>query len=271
MWKAILVESEKDSLHLFRLECGSEFNIEIAASFSAPEKAIDYVYNNDTDIVILDTELAGMSGIELGRQLKKIDERIVLLFVSVLDKFAAPAYRLHAPVFLEKPYGRADVRFALDVAGRLLDSGEKSIIPKRKVFIHTFGSFEVLLDGKRIHFKDKKAKELLAILVDRKGAEVSNDQAITLLWENSVNNQRYQNRFRRVVKDLKDTLEEVGIGFILFNRYNSRSVNVKTFGCDYYWLLDGDETIMASYDGSYMIEYSWAEASIAELYRRFGR
>ena len=59
-----------------------------------------------------------------------------------------------------------------------------------------FGYFDVFIDGKAVAFRNKKSKELFALLVDRKGGFVTSDEAISFLWEdepvNSVTLARYR-------------------------------------------------------------------------------
>ena len=54
---------------------------------------------------------------------------------------------------------------------------------KSKIWIRTFGTFDVFLDGVPIRFPSAKAKELLALLVDRRGGSLTAEQAIGYLWE----------------------------------------------------------------------------------------
>ena len=40
----------------------------------------------------------------------------------------------------------------------------------QNIFIKTFGGFDVFVDGKQVHFSSEKAKEMLAVLVDKRGS-----------------------------------------------------------------------------------------------------
>lgn len=48
-----------------------------------------------------------------------------------------------------------------------------SLVDAEKVYIKTFGGFDLYYRGKEIDFSNAKAKELLAVLVDQGGREVS--------------------------------------------------------------------------------------------------
>lgn len=257
--KTILVDDELLSMDFFVLECQSIGDIEIVGRFSNPLDSLRYAQENPVDLAVLDIEMPEMNGIELGRKLKGIHPAIILIYITAYDQYASEAYNLRVPVFLEKPYNRDDVIFAIETAKLLSRRSRKA------VFIRTFGNFDVFINDKLLHFSNSRAKELLALLVDRQGSSVSTGQAIACLWEDAPCDFRYQNRFRRVLKDLRDTLGYSGIGHILISNPNSRAVDPTAFDCDYYWYLQGNAEAVSMFRGEYMSQYSWAESTLASL------
>lgn len=257
--RTILVDDEILAMQFFALECANIPEIEIVATFEAPGPALSYAQNHPVDMAVLDIELPEMNGIELGRLLKQINPNVILIYISAHDEYAMQAYRLHAPVYLEKPYSREDVRYAIHTAKLFQRTQAKPI------FVRTFGYFDVYVNEKLVHFPNKKSKELLAYLVDCRGNSVNNEQAITILWEDAVNDNLYQSRLRRVVKDLRDTLRQAGAENMLISRPNSRAVNLHTFDCDYYLYLADKNRDPSMFPGVYMSEYSWAEETLGYL------
>lgn len=55
---------------------------------------------------------------------------------------------------------------------------------EKRVYIRTFGAFDVFVDNTPLSFRSAKAKELLALLVDRCGGILTSREGFTLLWEN---------------------------------------------------------------------------------------
>lgn len=257
--KTILVDDEILAMQFFSLECANIDEVEIIASFEDSLSALEFTRNNFVELAVLDIELPEMNGIELGQKMKEINPNIILIFISAHDEYAMQAYRLHAPVFLEKPYNREDVLYAIETAKMFQSSKSKSIV------VRTFGFFDVYVNEKLVHFSNKKSKELLAYLIDRRGNSVSNEQAICILWEDSVNDTRYQSKLRRVAKDLKDTLRAVNAEHILITFPNSRAVDTSTFDCDYYHFFSDKKTDRHVFPGAYMSEYSWAEETLGFL------
>ena len=60
-----------------------------------------------------------------------------------------------------------------------------------------FGNFEVFVDGKVLHLKPEKMKELLAYLVDCKGALCSNAEIIAALWEDNADHYDYLKKCKK--------------------------------------------------------------------------
>ena len=257
--KTILVDDEILAMRLFELECARFEDIRIIAKFESPVKAIAYAEEHDVDMAILDIEMPEMNGIELGKELRKRRKDIILIFITAHTQYAMDVYQIHAPVYLEKPYSYEDLAYALETA-RLI---KKSKI--KTTFIRTFGYFDVYAGEQLVYFANKKSKELLAYLVDRQGNSVNNEQAIDILWEEATNDKKYQSKFRRVVKDLRDTLSQYGIGEILIEHPNCRAVDVGTFECDFYQWLEKNDESPCKFNENYMAEYSWAEETIGFL------
>lgn len=136
---------------------------------------------------------------------------------------------------------------------------------KRKVSIRTFGYFDVFIGDRPIAFRNKKAKELLALLVDRKGGYVTSEEAISFLWEDEPVNTVTLARYRKVALRLKNTLEEYGIADIMETTDGKRCIVREKVQCDLYDYLSGKEEYAQLFKGSYLTNYSWGETTLGEL------
>ncbi|MBQ7676955.1 MAG: hypothetical protein IJT32_01855 [Lachnospiraceae bacterium] len=147
------------------------------------------------------------------------------------------------------------------------DKKEKSLPENRAVFIRTFGYFDVFVGDKPIAFRNKKSKELLALLVDRRGGYVTSEEAIGFLWEDEPSNAMTLSRYRKVALRLKNTLEEYGIPGIVETVDGKRRIVMERVQCDLYNYLSGKEEYAQLFKGSYLTNYSWGETTLGELYR----
>ena len=142
----------------------------------------------------------------------------------------------------------------------------KQTLPEnRTVSIRTFGYFDVFVGDTPIAFRNKKSKELLALLVDRKGGYVTSEEAISFLWEDEPANTLTLSRYRKVALRLKSTLEEYGITDIVEAVDGKRRIVMEKVECDLYNYLSGKEEYSQLFTGSYLTIYSWGETTLGEL------
>lgn len=146
------------------------------------------------------------------------------------------------------------------------DGGGYFTAPTGKgVHIRTFGAFEVFVDGEPVLFRSKKAKEYLALLVDRRGAFVSTKEALSVLWPDLLVSESSLARTRKAAMNMNQTLKAAGIGHIVENNGTARRLLPSEVTCDLYDYLRNPETNVAKFRGSYLPEYSWGEITLAEL------
>jgi two-component SAPR family response regulator len=133
-----------------------------------------------------------------------------------------------------------------------------------KVFIRTFGRFEIFVDNKPVKFHCSKAKEFIALLVDRKGGIVTTEEMLTYLFEDRPNDTRSKNYCRKVVQRMYLDLKYNNIDDIVI-RYSGggHSLVLEKVDCDYYDYLKG--VVQDNFRGEYMSNYSWAEDTLASL------
>lgn len=134
-----------------------------------------------------------------------------------------------------------------------------------RIYIRTFGYFDVFVDERPIAFRNEKSKELLALLIDRRGGYVSSEEAIGFLWENETANSVTLSRYRKVALRLKNLLEEYGISDIMESVNGKRRIIPDKVQCDLYDYLSGKEEFSQLFKGSYLTNYSWGERTLAEL------
>ncbi len=145
-------------------------------------------------------------------------------------------------------------------------TGDRQLMQENQsVSVRTFGYFDVFVGDTPIVFRNKKAKELLALLVDRKGGYVTSEEAIGFLWEDEPVNPLTLSRYRKVALRLKGTLEEYGVSHIIEAIDGKRRIVMDRVQCDLYQYLSGKEEHAQLFKGSYLTNYSWGERTLGEL------
>ncbi len=145
------------------------------------------------------------------------------------------------------------------------DDEKDTMRESNNVSIRTFGYFDVFVGENPIAFRNKKSKELFALLVDRKGGYVTSEEAISFLWEDEPVNTLTLSRYRKVALRLKSTLEEYGISEVVEVVDGKRRIVQDKVDCDLYNYLSGKEEYVQLFKGSYLTNYSWGETTLGEL------
>lgn len=225
-------------------------------AFSLPRAALDYARENSVDVAFLDIEMPGMGGIALAKALKDLDPDTHIVFVTSFEQYAIDAFSVRATGYLLKPARLEDVRRELTfIYGERPESGVR-------VHVRTFGGFEVEVGGEPLALKRQKSKELLALLVDRRGCSVTTRQACAVLWEDAPYSPSQRSYLRTLVADIRSALAAVGAQDVLVRAHNSLAIDPALIDCDSYRFLEGDPAAVNAYRGDYLPAYPWAEYSV---------
>lgn len=228
--------------------------------FRQPFDAISFAENESCDIAFLDIKMRGMTGLEIAKRLKDINGRINIIFVTGYSEYSLDAFRLYASDYLLKPVDEEQVKRAVENLRNPLN------IPlKKKVRIRCFGNFEVFVNNDQLVFNRNKTKELFAYIVDRRGASCSMGEITAKLWEDKPDSDSQRSNLRNLIYDLKTTLANCGVDDIIVKNRNTIRIKTELVDCDYYEFLKGNLSGVNTYQGEYMLQYSWAEMTTATL------
>ena len=228
--------------------------------FQKAEDALAFLASNSAEIAILDINMPDMDGITLAAKIKELRPGIAIIFLTGHAQYAVDAFGLHASGYLLKPVSAQ--RLADEVAYALSDRH----MPAKRMHIeaHTFGEFDLLVDGTPVVFGRARSKELLAYLIDRQGSYVSRANAFAILWEDAQYDRSMQKQLDVVIRSLRGTLDRYGIGDLLEIHKGSLRILPEKLDCDLYHFFAGDMEAVNAYRGEYMNAYAWA--SLTESY-----
>ena len=225
--------------------------------FSDCDEALEFAKENPIDIAFLDINMRGMGGLALAEKLLSACADCKIVFCTGYEEYAIPAFKLHVSGYLMKPVSAKDVQAEID--------NIKGVRQNQKPLrAHCFGNFEVYAKGEKLSFKRSKTKELFAFLIDRNGAGVTVAEIGVALWENDEG-AKNQNYIHQLFRDLRQTLESIGMGDIFTRNNYHYSINPEKIDCDYFdYLKNGKPEFI----GEYMSQYSWAEGTCGLLWKR---
>lgn len=251
--KVLLVDDEH--LNLVRLQTEAKKALpegtEIFA-YENPLEALKESKKQQIDIAFLDIEMPELNGIQLAKELKKINPTINVIFVTAYDSYAFDAYKIHASGYLSKPVKAQKITEELEALRHpILAKSDK------RMTVKCFGNFEVFVDGNPLKFQRSKSKELFAYLVDREGATANINELNAVLWEED-----HKSYLRNLIADIQQTLKAVGCSDVFFKRHNECCIDPNKIECDAYEYKRNNPDAVRAYRGEYMIQYSWAFFSL---------
>jgi len=192
--------------------------------------------------------MPGLNGIQLAKELKKLNPLVNIIFVTAYDNYAMDAFHVHASGYLSKPVSSAKIREELELLRHPVElSGAKKLQAK------CFGNFELFYNGEPVRFSYKKSKELFAYLVDREGSAININELNAILWEED-----HPSYLRNLIADIQQTLKNINLSDVFIKRHNECYIDVDRIDCDAYEYKKGNPNAIRMYRGEYMIQYSWA-------------
>lgn len=222
------------------------------------KSALEAAKEKPFDVAFLDINMPKVNGIELAKQFKKMNPKSNIIFVTGYSEYSLDAFSLDASGYLLKPVIVDDIKHAMEnLRYPIVVSGGSDIT------VQCFGDFEIYFKGEPIKFKYSKSKEVVAYLIDRRGAECSNNEVIANIWDDDDNHSSY---YRSLIKDIGDTFDSLGYKEVFIRHRAGASIVPGKVRCDYFDFLDGKPAGINAYNGDYMYQYSWAEKTASLLF-----
>ena len=221
------------------------------------------------DVMFSDIRMPGLDGLALATQVRAASPATRLVFVTAYSEYALEAFRVHANGYILKPMNAMRVQEEVREAEK--QAGIQAEAEPEKLGIRCFGNFDVFWKGKPLLFARRQTKELLAYLIDRKGASCTTEEIAAALWEDYTNEKNTKAQLRILISDLRHTLANIGMEDLVIRSRGQIAVMTDRLDCDYYRMLNGDMDAVNAYRGEYMVQYSWAELTAGQLAWERGR
>lgn len=106
MWNVAIVEDEAESSELLRAFLERfEKEAKVSLSVSSFADGMDFIsdYTPKYDLVLLDIDMPHLNGLAAAKKLRKMDDDVLIVFVTNLAQYAIRGYEVEALDFLVKP------------------------------------------------------------------------------------------------------------------------------------------------------------------------
>ena len=258
--RILAADSSEDNLSKIREILTRLFpDAELLCFRNAP-LALAAARKGEIDVAFLEAEMPELSGLDLGLYLKELYPLVNLIYMSDSKDYSFEAISLRASGYMLKPVGQDQV--ALEMSELRHPEEQKK---HKRVFAQTFGNFELFVDGKTVQFKYNRTKEIVAILINNRGAQTTNGEIIANLWEDDGDPEKKASYLGSLRQVLQNTLKKLRVNDIIVKQRGSMAIAVDKIECDLFDWLEKKKESKYSYTGDYMNQYSWPEFFHAEL------
>lgn len=182
--KILLLEDDylyKISVKEFLEEIG--FNVD---DFEYGDDALDAVFENSYDLLLLDVRVPGMDGFELVKTLRENSIKtpvIILTSLTDIDDLSR-GYELGCNDYLRKPFDLIELKYRIEqiVKSQCFKSDENII---DLYDIYSFDIKEnILYQRDKIIDLTQKEKELVSLLIQNRGIYIPIETLHEVIWEN---------------------------------------------------------------------------------------
>lgn len=260
----LAIDDEKLALANLVSELEKVFINEKIYDFLSSVNAIKFIEemkskNEVIDYVFMDIKMPNINGLEMAKIIKTIYPKVKMFFCTAYSQYSLDAWNMKVKGYILKPISATKIK---EVVEEMIGDWEnEESVTEKNIKVKTFGDFEIFLNGKPLEFERSKAKELLAYLVDRKGAAVKTERIAAILFEDKNYDRSVKNMTTSIVSSLRSTLKKYGIDDIIVKSWNQIAIDVNKIKCDAYDFEKYDLVAINSYEGEYMYGYTWAEFS----------
>lgn len=114
MLKVMLVDDEEWCLEDLADMLGKIDNVELTGTYNNAVDALEAAARDDPDVVFIDVEMPGMSGLELAQKLKKLMKKPYIVLISEKESFARIGFDIGVDDYILKPVRKERLIMTLD-------------------------------------------------------------------------------------------------------------------------------------------------------------
>ncbi len=112
--KALVVDDEAPARSELRYLLGEVGGVEVVGEASSAKEALQLIQAFSYDVVFLDIDMPGISGVELAEAMQRLESPPSVVFVTAYGEHAVKAFELAAADYLVKPVDTARLRLAVE-------------------------------------------------------------------------------------------------------------------------------------------------------------
>jgi len=147
--RALIVDDEEPARGELRYLLAAHPEVDVVGEAATPGEALALADSVRYDVVFLDIELPGMTGLEVARLVLDRNERPAVVFVTAHDRYAVDAFAVEAFDYLVKP---VEPERLARVVERLSQVRKREVHAVEKIPVVSAGGAKTLLDYDAVYW-----------------------------------------------------------------------------------------------------------------------
>lgn len=228
--KAILIDDELSALIYLEKELHKIGSVNILGKYTNSSEAIVEVLHKKPNIVFLDIEMPGISGIEVADEIQSSLPNINIIFITAFDEYAVKAFELNAVDYILKPIKH----------NRLKKTIQRISIPDNKIpsldvttktpMVCVFQSLAFALynnvtETLDVRWRTSKVRGIFAFLLQHRGAFIRKDTLLDLFWPKLEIEKGYTQLYSAIYQ-IRKTLSTYNMDIFITNLENGYKLNM---------------------------------------------
>lgn len=154
-------------LKAYENESGNKLDI---CRFSSGEKLLEQYKEAIFHILILDIEMGGLSGMETAKEIREIDENVIIIFATGFDNYALGAFEVNALNYLVKPVDYVKLKKVMSTATASVDFKRDQISARKRYLEVRIKNSQVHIEITKIKYIEKKRNTCIIHTTDNEYA-----------------------------------------------------------------------------------------------------
>ncbi|HXB30430.1 MAG TPA: LytTR family DNA-binding domain-containing protein [Puia sp.] len=130
---ALIIDDNEMARMMLKELAGRVDDLTIVAECTSAFEAYNLLISESVDVLLLDIEMPGMSGLELTKNL--VNKRPIIIFITSKKEYAADAFDLNVADYIIKPVSGSRFIQAIDKAREILESNKEEVKIKEDEFV----------------------------------------------------------------------------------------------------------------------------------------
>lgn len=274
----MIVEDEKPALDELEYHLKKYEFIKIISKHQNVKEVLLCISQEMPDVIFLDIDMPNKNGLQLSQKIKKINNNIVIIFISAYSQYSLEAFNFFPLDYIIKPINEKRLqKTILQISFIFQQKTKENTIKNNKKIVKCFQKFEICLNddaNREVKFPTRQTKEMLAYLIFHFERRVTRKELIDYIF-GGIEDKKNINLLHVTAYKLRNLLTAVGIKenqLLISGNYILKAADGV---CDYIDfikfynqtpLIDKEniekaENIIKTYEGPYLQDedYIWAD------------